>query len=196
MEWMAVVFVSLHRNMPLVKMRGSLSALLLITNIFLLDSVNIRGAMASTTYCKGTKLYVYGTFLRLTPTSPSPSFDQHRSSLFFSITEKNESSFPPKSRHLILRCRPLHEVVYNFRDAVARGQHEETRLHCPFFFTYPCCPAKWELSRTKIRDDHIENRITEPGSKSHTEHHGFVNSNDATALITIKARCPKPPIAW
>ena len=43
------------------------------------------------------KLYVCGTFFRLTPTSPSPTFNKHHSSLFFSITEKTVCRSPPNS---------------------------------------------------------------------------------------------------
>ena len=82
--------------------------------------VTLGGAMISTTV-RRKKMYVYDTFLRFTPTLPPPTFDQHLPSLFFSITEKKVD--PPKSCHLILKCCPLHEVVYNFCNAVAWGQH-------------------------------------------------------------------------
>ena len=47
----------------------------------------------------------------------------------------------------------------------------------------------------KNADDHGDNRITKPGSKQLTEHHCSINSDNATPLATIMARCLDPQIA-
>ena len=47
----------------------------------------------------------------------------------------------------------------------------------------------------KNADNHGDNRITKPGSKQLTEHRRSVNSDNATPLATIMARCLDPQIA-
>ena len=59
-------------------------------------------------------LYSNFTITHFWPTSLVPFFLNHW---------KKRIANPPKSCHLILKCRPLHEVVFNFCNAVAWGQH-------------------------------------------------------------------------
>ena len=99
-------------------------------------------------YCKGEKFCVYGTFLRLTPTSPSPTFDQHRSSLFFSSTEKNESSIPPKSRLLILKCRPFMKLFTIFAMQSHGGNIKKCDCIVRFFYI-PRLPCKVRIKPYK-----------------------------------------------
>ena len=145
-------------------------------------------------YCKGKKFCVYGTFLRLTPTSPSPTFDQHRSSLFFSSTEKNESSIPPKSRLLILKCRPFMKLFTIFAMQSHGGNIKKCDCIVRFFLHTPVALQSENQALQKNATTMLRTEITEPGSKSRAEHRCFVNSDDAPAQRTIKARCPKPPI--
>ena len=69
------------------------------------------------------------------------------------------------------------------------------QLHCTIFLCIHVVLQSENNAVQKNAYDHGDNRITKPGSKQLTEHHCSVNSDNATPLATIMARCLDPQIA-
>ena len=164
-----------------------------LQNHELYQLAQIRGVMVSTTVRGGGELFVYGTFLHFIPTSPSPTFDWHCSSLFSSITEKLNHQSPPNLDIWFSNFIPFMKVLTIF--AMHKHGGNIKKCNCiGHFFIFLHHAAMWELHSTKSTNDHGDNLITNPCSKQLTEHCCSINSHDATPFATIMARCLNPQI--